>query len=97
MKIKRHTLPFSGFAGPHVLVDSYFVGCVLSRDSRTARARSITGKGGSWEADSAYPYSLISGLESLMVVRVPWTQATDGYENVPSDPVRSSLRGTDPS
>jgi len=71
MKIKRHTLTLAVLAGPHVLLDSCFVGCMLSRDSRTARARSITEKGISWEAKSAWPFALISGLERLMVVRVP--------------------------
>jgi len=71
MKIKRHTLVSSGLAGSRILVTSYLVGCVLLQDSRPERARCFTEKGISWEAESAWPFALISGLESLMVVRVP--------------------------
>ena len=71
MKIKRYTLVSSGLAGSRVLFSSYLVGCVFLQDSRPLRARSITEKGISWEAESVWPFALISGLESLMVVRVP--------------------------
>jgi hypothetical protein len=67
--------PFSStLAGPQIILNFCTVGLV-SRDGLPARACCSTHRGTAWVAQSDHPYSLISGLESLMVVRVAAKQA----------------------
>jgi hypothetical protein len=74
MKTRRN--PFSScLHGSQLLIDSFSVCCMPSRDSHPTRACCSSEKGLSWETESAYPYSLIAGPESLMVVRVPSKRA----------------------
>jgi hypothetical protein len=74
MKIKRHPLA-SALTGLQLLVNSYSVSCTLSRGRGNTHTCCVTEKGISWGIESAYPYSLISGLESLMLVRIPSERA----------------------
>ena len=71
MKILPSHAFSSTLAGSQIILNFCSLGCAVSRDGRPARARSSTHRGTAWVAKSDYPYSLVSGLESLMVVRVP--------------------------
>lgn len=64
--------PFSStLAGSQIILNFCSVGCAVSRDGHPARTCCFTHRGTAWVAKSDHPCSLISGLESLMVVRVP--------------------------
>jgi hypothetical protein len=66
-------LSSSDLGGVQIVVNSYSVSCRLERE--TGRTFCATRKGQSWEIRLACPWTLLSGFEELMLVRIPSERA----------------------